>query len=132
MRTLFGNMAPEWEKAAGALKGIVQVAAIDAGSQKINVQGIQQGFPTIRFLVNGQEEGLQGEDDLRRTSSVSHWKKSRRYRYQPTKIAFERMNEPTSSGSDDSSSGVGEDDVIVLSDATFDERVLNDDGPWFV
>lgn len=53
------NMAPEWEKAAAALKGIVQVAAIDAGSEKINVQGIQ-GFPTIRFLVNGQEKDYKG------------------------------------------------------------------------
>lgn len=53
------NMAPEWEKAAGALKGIVQVAAIDAGTHKVNVQGIQ-GFPTIRFLVNGQEKDYKG------------------------------------------------------------------------
>lgn len=47
-------MAPEWEKAAGALKGIVNVAAIDASGQNINVPGLQ-GFPTIRFLVDGKE-----------------------------------------------------------------------------
>jgi protein disulfide-isomerase A6 len=49
------NMAPEWEKAASALQGIVQVAAIDAGAQKINVEGVQ-GFPTIRFLIDGKEK----------------------------------------------------------------------------
>lgn len=44
------------------------------------------------------------------------------------------MKEPasSSSSSDDSSSGSEEDDVIVLTDAAFDEKVLNDEAPWFV
>lgn len=53
------NMAPEWEKAAEALKGIVNMGAIDASVHKINVQGIQ-GFPTIRFLINGKEKDYKG------------------------------------------------------------------------
>jgi protein disulfide-isomerase A6 len=47
-------MAPEWEKAARALKGVVRLAALDAGSERVDVGGIQ-GFPTIRFLVDGKE-----------------------------------------------------------------------------
>lgn len=52
-------MAPEWEKAASSLKGIVNLAAIDASGQNINVPGLQ-GFPTIRFLVDGNEKEYKG------------------------------------------------------------------------
>ena len=60
------QMAPEYEKVAQSLKGIVKVAAIDAGSQRINnlSPGIR-GFPTIRFIYNNQVTAYEGERSAR-------------------------------------------------------------------
>lgn len=114
-------MAPEWEKAARALKGIVQLAALDAGSEKVDVQGIQ-GFPTIRFLVDGKEEAYQGGRNARDFVTFALEKVK--------KIAFGRIDEPEPSGG---SGGEGsEEDVVVLEQGNFDSLVMNDEGPWFV
>ena len=42
------NLAPEYEKAAKALKGIANIAAIDADKERTDVQ--VSGFPTIKFF----------------------------------------------------------------------------------
>jgi len=43
-------LVPEYEKAAGALRGVVKVAAVDADEHKAVAadQGVK-GFPTIKF-----------------------------------------------------------------------------------
>lgn len=51
-------MAPEYEKAAAALKGIASIAAIDASNEKINVA--IQGYPTIKFYVDGKSSDYNG------------------------------------------------------------------------
>ena len=45
------SLAPEWEKAANALKGIVKVGAVDADAHK-NLGGRfgVKGFPTIKYF----------------------------------------------------------------------------------
>lgn len=53
------RLAPEYEKAAKALKGIARIAAIDADKEKVNVQ--IQGFPTIKFFVDGKMQDYNGE-----------------------------------------------------------------------
>lgn len=55
-------LAPEWEKAATALKGVVKVAAVDATAEQSLAQeyGIQ-GFPTIKVFVNGKATDYQGQ-----------------------------------------------------------------------
>ena len=45
------SLAPSWEKAAKALKGVVRVGAIDVDSEKsIGGQFGIQGFPSIKFF----------------------------------------------------------------------------------
>jgi hypothetical protein len=62
--------------------------------------------------------------------------RSGRYILGRIQIAFDKLKEPASSHShshsDDSGSGSEEDDVIVLTDDEFDEKVMNDEGPWFI
>lgn len=53
------RLAPEYEKAARALKGIAKIAAINADSERVNVQ--IQGFPTIKFFVDGKMQEYNGE-----------------------------------------------------------------------
>ena len=51
-------MAPEYEKAANALKGIANIAAIEADKEKTDVQ--VQGFPTIKFFQDGKMSDYDG------------------------------------------------------------------------
>lgn len=53
------RLAPEYEKAAKALKGMARIAAINADSEKVNVA--IQGFPTIKFFVDGKMSDYNGE-----------------------------------------------------------------------
>lgn len=46
-------VADTWKTTATNLKGKVRVAALDLQAQKADVAALR-GFPTIRFLVNGQ------------------------------------------------------------------------------
>jgi protein disulfide-isomerase A6 len=52
------SLAPEYEKAAKALKGIANIAAIDADKEKTDVQ--IQGFPTIKFFNEGKMTDYDG------------------------------------------------------------------------
>ncbi|MCB0370864.1 MAG: hypothetical protein KDD45_15935 [Bdellovibrionales bacterium] len=51
-------MAPEYEKAAKALKGIANIAAINADKERTDVQ--IQGFPTIKFFNDGKMSDYDG------------------------------------------------------------------------
>jgi protein disulfide-isomerase A6 len=53
------NLAPEYTKAAKGLKGIANIAAIDASNEKIDVQ--VQGYPTIKLYVDGKATDYSGE-----------------------------------------------------------------------
>ena len=53
------RLAPEYEKAAKALKGIAKIAAVNQDSEKVNVA--IQGFPTIKFFVDGKMSDYNGE-----------------------------------------------------------------------
>ena len=52
------NLVPEYEKAAKALKGIANIAAIDADKERTDVQ--IQGFPTIKFFNDGKVSDYDG------------------------------------------------------------------------
>lgn len=52
------NLAPEYEKAAKALKGIANIAAVDATKEQVDVQ--IQGYPTIKFFVDGKATDYDG------------------------------------------------------------------------
>jgi protein disulfide-isomerase A6 len=53
------RLAPEYEKAAKALKGIGRIAAINADAEKVNVQ--IKGFPTIKLFIDGKSSDYSGE-----------------------------------------------------------------------
>jgi protein disulfide-isomerase A6 len=52
------NLAPEYEKAAQALKGIANIAAIEADKERTDVQ--VQGYPSIKFFVDGKMSDYDG------------------------------------------------------------------------
>ena len=52
------SLAPEYEKAAKALKGIANIAAVDATKEQVDVQ--IQGYPTLKFYVEGKVTDYDG------------------------------------------------------------------------
>jgi protein disulfide-isomerase A6 len=52
------SLAPEYEKAAKALKGIANIAAVDATKEQVDVQ--VQGYPTLKFYVDGKPTDYDG------------------------------------------------------------------------
>lgn len=52
------SLAPEYEKAAKALKGIANIAAVDATKEQVDVQ--IQGYPTLKFYVDGKVTDYDG------------------------------------------------------------------------
>ena len=52
------SLAPEYEKAAKALRGIANIAAVDATKENTGVS--VQGYPTIKFYNEGKETDYNG------------------------------------------------------------------------
>ena len=52
------SLTPEYEKAAKALKGIANIAAINADKQRTDIQ--IKGFPTIKLFVDGSVSDYDG------------------------------------------------------------------------
>uniref|UniRef100_A0A665W7F0 Protein disulfide-isomerase A6 n=1 Tax=Echeneis naucrates TaxID=173247 RepID=A0A665W7F0_ECHNA len=128
------NLAPDWKKAATALKGIVKVGAVDADQHKsLGGQYGVRGFPTIKIfgankhkpeeyqggrssqaIVDGAMNALRSlvKDRLSGKSGGSGYSKQ--------------------SGGGGSSSGGNTKDVVELTDDNFDKMVLESDDVWLV
>lgn len=107
-------MAPEYEKAANALKGIANIAAIEADKEKTDVQ--VQGFPTIKFFQDGK---MSDYDGARTASGIVDFM-FRKLR----NVANEKLGGGGGSSGGQSSGGssggdIDEKDVIVLTDSNF-------------
>ena len=127
------NLAPEFEKAAKSLKGIIKLGAVDmtvdgeVGS-KYNIQG----YPTLKFF--GENKKSPQEYDSGRTAKdlVSFALK------QAEQIANKRLGVKTESKSSNSEqrkepeAEVNEGDVVVLTESNFESLVLQSDELWLV
>ena len=127
------NLAPEYEKAAKALKGIAKLGAVDmtvdgtVGS-KYNIQG----YPTLKFF--GEDKKSPKEYDAGRTAKdlVSFTIK------QAESIANKRLGlKPESKPSQseqkqNSEDPVNDSDVVVLTESNFESQVLSSDELWLV
>ncbi|XP_065898248.1 protein disulfide-isomerase A6 homolog [Dysidea avara] len=127
------SLAPAWKKAAGTLKGVVNVGAVDADSHKqlAGQYGIR-GFPTIKiFGANkNQPEDYQGARSADAIIGAG------------LNAANSLVKSRQSGGGGGSSSGGGggsgkktggsSDDVVKLTDSNFEETVINSNDMWLV
>ncbi|XP_071950978.1 protein disulfide-isomerase A6 homolog [Antedon mediterranea] len=132
------SLVPEWNKAATALKGIVNVGAVDmtahqAVGQPYNVRG----FPTIK--VFGANKKKPTDYQAARTADAITAEALKA----ATQIVQERLGGKKSGGggggskSSGGSGGGGQKkgsgkDVVELTDANFDELVLGSEDHWLV
>lgn len=134
------NIAPTWEKLAGALEGMIKVGAVDmttdqdAGSP-YNVKG----FPTIKFFGADKKNpsdynGDRSLDDLINTGFKEAKKTAELRAKGKASSGSSKSSKSSSSGSGSGSSGgnAGDKDVVILTDSNFDELVLGSDDLWLV
>lgn len=129
------SLAPEWKKAASALKGIVKIGAVDADQHNsLGGQYGVRGFPTIKIFgtnKNKPEEYQGGRSSQAIVDTALNALRS---------IVKDRLSGKTggsdysrqSSGGGGGSSGGSKQDVIELTDDNFDEKVLDSDDVWMV
>lgn len=129
------SLTPEWEKVATALKGIVNVAAVDADAHGSLAQeyGVT-GFPTIKLMYTDKSGKIKGSDYQggRTSKEIGQWAMQ-----QATKLALGRLGAKASSSSGGTSGG-GSDgfysgtSVVTLDDSNFHSQVVDSDEMWFV
>lgn len=123
------NLAPEWKKAATALKGIVNIGAIDmdqSDAQSVGAPYGIRGFPTIKIF--GKNKNKPTDYSGGRTASAIVDDAINQLK----SLAKERLT-GKSSGSSGGSGGSGSSsDVVELTESNFEKLVLNSDDMWLV
>ncbi|KAL0587064.1 hypothetical protein ABG067_003404 [Albugo candida] len=132
------QLAPEWVKAAKALDGVVNVAAVDCDQHKdLAAQYGVQGFPTIKIF--GQDKtkpkDYQGARDsagivqtcLQEASSMVRQRASGKKKQTKTK-----KKETVKKSASSSKQKKRKSDVITLTDKNFDSLVLQSGEVWMV
>lgn len=120
------QLAPEYEKAAKALKGVVNLAAVE--DQAVMGEYGVKGFPTLKWF--GENKKSPEEYQSGRTAKAM------------TEFAMKKVNDMVSKrigggnfggGSSGGSGGSGGGDTVVLTDSNFDQLVMQDTkNVWFV
>ncbi|KAF0898739.1 hypothetical protein E2562_009345 [Oryza meyeriana var. granulata] len=125
------QLTPTWEKAAGVLKGVATVAALDADAHKALAQeyGIS-GFPTIKAFVPGKPPvDYQGARDVKPIVEFAL--------QQVKALLLYRLNGKTSGGSGGKTSGGSSEKAepsasIELNSRNYDELVIKSKDLWIV
>ncbi|VAI33009.1 unnamed protein product [Triticum turgidum subsp. durum] len=126
------QLTPIWEKAAGVLKGVATVAALDADAHKELAQqyGIR-GFPTIKVFLPGKPPvDYEGARDVK---PIVNFALS-----QVKGLLRDRLDGKTSGGSSGKTSGGSSEkkhepnESVELNSSNFDELVVKSKDLWIV
>lgn len=128
------SLAPEWKKAATALKGVVKIGAVDmTAHQSVGAPYNIQGFPTIKVFGKNKQQP-QDYNGARTASSIVDTAMS-----QLKNMVNERLTGKSGGGGGGSgsggqkSTGAGDPkDVIELTDSNFEKLVLESKDMWMV
>ncbi|CAD8058669.1 unnamed protein product [Paramecium sonneborni] len=115
-------LAPEYNKAAKALDGIVHIGALDMTTDGEAGQpyGVN-GYPTIKYFGVNKGDPIAYEGERKKNGIVDYLLDKAR-EFALNRLGVEVKPEPSN---DDSK-------VVVLTDGNFNEQVLNSQEAWFV
>ena len=121
------NLAPEYQKAAKALKGIIGVGAVDCDEHKslCGQYGVK-GFPTIKVFGANKKKPADYNGARNAQGIVQEAQRV------ATQIVSDRLGGKSSGGSGGGGSGGGKDGVVELTDSNFKKLVLDSDDMWLV
>jgi protein disulfide-isomerase A6 len=126
------NLAPEWAKAAKALKGIVNVGAVDMDAhQSLGAPYNIQGFPTIK-IFSSNKNSPSDYNGGRTAQAIVDEAMSQLKSLVNARLSGGRGGSSNGGGSKSSGGSGDSKDVIELTDSNFESLVLNSDDIWLV
>jgi len=127
------SLAPEYEKAAKILSGVVKIVAVDATAHESIASKYQiKGFPTIKVFGADKKSPTDYQGERTSNGIVSEAMK------QATSLVKQRKDgKGSSSGSDskkggNKSKGSSKSEVIELNEANFNALLMESNEPWLV
>ncbi|KAG1663666.1 Protein disulfide-isomerase A6 [Nymphon striatum] len=126
------SLAPEYKKAAKALKGIVKIASVDCDQHRdIGGRFGVRGFPTIKVFSSNKNSPADYSGPRTADGIIDNAMTGLR------NLAKERLSGGGSSGggsrgSGSGGSGSGKKAVIELTDSNFEKTVIDSDDIWLV
>ncbi|EGD83311.1 Pdip5 protein [Salpingoeca rosetta] len=126
------RLAPEWSKAATALKGVVKMGAVDMTKhQSLGGPYNVQGFPTIK--VFGANKKSPSDYNGARTAQALVDAALKEVRSTVTsRLNGGSRRSKSSSGSGSGSGSGGKGAVVELTESSFNKDVLGSDDTWLV
>jgi protein disulfide-isomerase A6 len=140
------NLAPEYEKAAKALKGIVNIGAVDMTEHSSVGEPYRiSGFPTLKFFGDNKKSpvdydaGRTAKDIVsfvvKQADSIAQKRlsgKAETKKEEPKKKQEPKEEKPVETVEPEPEVVVDEADVIILTDKNFDATVLASDELFYV
>nr|KAG5692877.1 hypothetical protein BaRGS_002312 [Batillaria attramentaria] len=122
-------LAPEWKKAASALKGVVKVAAVNADEHGgLGSQYGVRGFPTIKFFGDDKFKPLDYQGQ-RTANAIVDYALSQAKSAVNARLSGKKSGGGGGSRSSGGSGGSGDSKAVVeVTDSNFEEEVLEHDG----
>lgn len=130
------SLAPEYEKAATALKGVVKIVAVDATTSESLAQKYQiQGFPTLKVFGADKKAPVDYQGQRTADGIISEAMKAANQLVKDRKKG-KSSSSSSSSGSKSSGSKGGSKSsgsaVVTLTEDNFKELVLDSGDHWLV
>ena len=126
-------LAPEYEKAASILNGIVKVVAVDATqNEKLSQQYQIQGFPSIKIFGADKKAPIDYQGPRTADAIVSEGMKSANKLVKDRKGGKSRSSKGNSEKKPKDKKKKKSNEVVELTDVNFDALVLESTEPWLV
>ena len=126
------GFAPEYEKAARALKGVFKIGAVDADSQKsLGAQFGISGFPTVKFFGanKSKPEDYQGQ---RTADAIISYMFDKARSLVNARMNPSKKSSSSSNNQQKKADPSSDKDVIILTDDNFDNTVYNSKDMWLI
>lgn len=128
------SLAPEYEKAASLLKGVVKVVAVDATAHQSVAQKYQiQGFPTIKVFGADKKNPVDYQGQRTSDELVKEGMRAVNQLVKDRKAGKAKSGKSKDNGSKSKGgSKKTKSDVVELTEANFNSLVLESNDQWMV
>lgn len=127
------NLAPEWEKAANILDGVIKVVAVDATvAQSLGQKYQVQGYPTIKVFGEDKKSPTDYQGQRTADGIVSEAMKLTNKLVKDRKAGKSKGKSSSTGSKPKAKKSKGGSDVVTLTDANFNKLVMDSPDHWLV